>query len=198
MESKLLLDDGEITRTLERLAYQILEKHEKCENIMLVGIERRGADLARRLQKILSSTVNHEVALGTLDINLYRDDWTSMDASPRVGQSNIPQDVTGVAVILIDDVLYTGRTIRSALEAILDYGRPSSVELLVLIDRGHRELPIRADFVGKNVPSSSHENVRLFLEEVDGVSAVEVLEMAPGDRAGSAPLGAEQPQEREA
>ena len=93
MESKLLLDDGEITRTLERLAYQILEKHEKCENIMLVGIERRGADLARRLQKILSSTVNHEVALGTLDINLYRDDWTSMDASPRVGQSNIPQDV---------------------------------------------------------------------------------------------------------
>ena len=198
MESKLLLDDGEITRTLERLAYQILEKHEKCENIMLVGIERRGADLARRLQKILSSTVNHEVALGTLDINLYRDDWTSMDASPRVGQSNIPQDVTGVAVILIDDVLYTGRTIRSALEAILDYGRPSSVELLVLIDRGHRELPIRADFVGKNVPSSSHENVRLFLEEVDGVSAVEVLEMAPGDRAGSAPLGSDQPQEKEA
>ena len=198
MESKLLLDDGEITRTLERLAYQILEKHEKCENIMLVGIERRGADLARRLQKILSSTVNHEVALGTLDITLYRDDWTSMDASPRVGQSNIPQDVTGVAVILIDDVLYTGRTIRSALEAILDYGRPSSVELLVLIDRGHRELPIRADFVGKNVPSSSHENVRLFLEEVDGVSAVEVLEMAPGDRAGSAPLGLDQPQEKEA
>ena len=198
MESKLLLDDGEITRTLERLAYQILEKHEKCENIMLVGIERRGADLARRLQKILSSTVNHEVALGTLDINLYRDDWTSMDASPRVGQSNIPQDVTGVAVILIDDVLYTGRTIRSALEAILDYGRPSSVELLVLIDRGHRELPIRADFVGKNVPSSSHENVRLFLEEVDGVSAVEVLEMAPGDRAGSAPLGLDQLKEKEA
>ena len=154
MESKLLLDDGEITRTLERLAYQILEKHEKCENIMLVGIERRGADLARRLQKILSSTVNHEVALGTLDINLYRDDWTSMDASPRVGQSNIPQDVTGVAVILIDDVLYTGRTIRSALEAILDYGRPSSVELLVLIDRGHRELPIQADYVGRTINTS--------------------------------------------
>ena len=165
MESKLLLDDGEITRTLERLAYQILEKHEKCENIMLVGIERRGADLARRLQKILSSTVNHEVALGTLDINLYRDDWTSMDASPRVGQSNIPQDVTGVAVILIDDVLYTGRTIRSALEAILDYGRPSSVELLVLIDRGHRELPIQADYVGRTINTSREEHVDVLLEE---------------------------------
>lgn len=174
MESKLLLDDGEITRTLERLAYQILEKHEKCENIMLVGIERRGADLARRLQKILSSTVNHEVALGTLDINLYRDDWTSMDASPRVGKSNIPQDVTGVAVILIDDVLYTGRTIRSALEAILDYGRPSSVELLVLIDRGHRELPIQADYVGRTINTSREEHVDVLLEERDGKNEVRI------------------------
>ena len=174
MESKLLLDDGEITRTLERLAYQILEKHERCENIMLVGIERRGADLARRLQKILSSTVNHEVALGTLDINLYRDDWTSMDASPRVGQSNIPQDVTGVAVILIDDVLYTGRTIRSALEAILDYGRPSSVELLVLIDRGHRELPIQADYVGRTINTSREEHVDVLLEERDGKNEVRI------------------------
>ena len=100
--------------------------------------------------------------------------------------------------MLVDDVLFTGRTIRAALDALSDFGRPSCVQLAVLVDRGHRELPIRADFVGKNVPSSSHENVRLFLEEVDGVSAVEVLEMAPGDRAGSAPLGAEQPQESEA
>ena len=174
MESKLLLDDGEITRTLERLAYQILEKHEKCENIMLVGIERRGADLARRLQKILSSTVNHEVALGTLDITLYRDDWTSMDAPPRVGQSHIPQDVTGVAVILIADVLYTGRTIRSALEAILDYGRPSSVELLVLIDRGHRELPIQADYVGRTINTSREEHVDVLLEERDGKNEVRI------------------------
>ena len=143
MESKLLLDDGEITRTLERLAYQILEKHEKCENIMLVGIERRGADLARRLQKILSSTVNHEVALGTLDINLYRDDWTSMDASPRVGQSNIPQDVTGVAVILIDDVLYTGRTIRSALEAILDSAGPAPLSFWFSLTAGTASFPSR-------------------------------------------------------
>ena len=100
--------------------------------------------------------------------------------------------------MLVDDVLFTGRTIRAALDALSDFGRPSCVQLAVLVDRGHRELPIRADFVGKNVPSSSHENVRLFLEEVDGVSAVEVLEMAPGDRAGSAPLGFEQPQEKEA
>ena len=114
------------------------------------------------------------MALGTLDINLYRDDWTSMDASPRVGQSNIPQDVTGVAVILIDDVLYTGRSIRSALEAILDYGRPSSVELLVLIDRGHRELPIQADYVGRTINTSREEHVDVLLEERDGKNEVRI------------------------
>ena len=135
--------------------------------------------------------------LGALDISFYRDDFAT-HLSPEVHSTDIRFDIDGLTVVLVDDVLFTGRTIRAALDALSDFGRPSCVQLAVLVDRGHRELPIRADFVGKNVPSSSHENVRLFLEEVDGVSAVEVLEMAPGDRAGSAPLGFDQPQEKEA
>ncbi|MBR6467319.1 MAG: bifunctional pyr operon transcriptional regulator/uracil phosphoribosyltransferase PyrR [Desulfovibrio sp.] len=174
MESKLLLDSGEITRTLERLAYQIMEKHAGCENIMLVGIERRGADLARRLKKILAERADRDVPLGTLDINLYRDDWTSMEATPHVGQSFIPCDVTDISVVLVDDVLYTGRTIRSALEAILDYGRPASVELLVLIDRGHRELPIQANYVGRTINTSREEHVDVLLEERDQTSEVRI------------------------
>ena len=191
MESKLLLDSGEITRTLERLAYQIMEKHAGCENTMLVGIERRGADLARRLKKILAERAGRDVPLGTLDINLYRDDWTSMEATPHVGQSFIPCDVTDISVVLVDDVLYTGRTIRAALDALMDMGRPATVQLAVLIDRGHRQLPIRADFVGKNVPSAKDESVRLFLEETDGRSQVEIIAIGDGERAGSAPLGGE-------
>ncbi|MBR4747878.1 MAG: bifunctional pyr operon transcriptional regulator/uracil phosphoribosyltransferase PyrR [Desulfovibrio sp.] len=174
MESKLLLDSGEITRTLERLAYQIMEKHAGCENIMLVGIERRGADLARRLKKILAERADRDVPLGTLDINLYRDDWTSMEATPHVGQSFIPCDVTDLSVVLVDDVLFTGRTIRSALEAILDYGRPASVELLVLIDRGHRELPIQANYVGRTINTSREEHVDVLLEERDQTSEVRI------------------------
>ena len=174
MESNLLLDSGEITRTLERLAYQIMEKHAGCENTMLVGIERRGADLARRLKRILAERAGRDVPLGTLDINLYRDDWTSMEATPHVGQSFIPCDVTDISVVLVDDVLYTGRTIRSALEAILDYGRPASVELLVLIDRGHRELPIQANYVGRTINTSKEEHVDVLLEERDQTSEVRI------------------------
>ncbi len=174
MESKLLLDSGEITRTLERLAYQIMEKHAGCENTMLVGIERRGADLARRLKRILAERAGRDVPLGTLDINLYRDDWTSMEATPHVGPSFIPCDLTGASVVLVDDVLYTGRTIRSALEAILDYGRPASVELLVLIDRGHRELPIQANYVGRTINTSKEEHVDVLLEERDQTSEVRI------------------------
>ena len=147
--------------------------------------------------KILKGHLVTAPTLGALDISFYRDDFAT-HLSPEVHSTDIRFDIDGLTVVLVDDVLFTGRTIRAALDALSDFGRPSCVQLAVLVDRGHRELPIRADFVGKNVPSSSHENVRLFLEEVDGVSAVEVLEMAPGDRAGSAPLGSDQPQEREA
>ena len=191
------MDADEIERSLTRIAHQILEANHGASNIALVGILTRGDLLAHRLASKIKQIEGTDVPLGALDISFYRDDF-AMHLSPEVHSTDIRFDIDGLTVVLVDDVLFTGRTIRAALDALSDFGRPSCVQLAVLVDRGHRELPIRADFVGKNVPSSSHENVRLFLEEVDGVSAVEVLEMAPGDRAGSAPLGAEQPQEREA
>ena len=191
------MDADEIERSLTRIAHQILEANHGASNIALVGILTRGDLLAHRLASKIKQIEGTEVPLGALDISFYRDDF-AMHLSPEVHSTDIRFDIDGLTVVLVDDVLFTGRTIRAALDALSDFGRPSCVQLAVLVDRGHRELPIRADFVGKNVPSSSHENVRLFLEEVDGVSAVEVLEMAPGDRAGSAPLGSDKPQEKEA
>ena len=191
------MDADEIERSLTRIAHQILEANHGASNIALVGILTRGDLLAHRLASKFKQIEGTEVPLGALDISFYLDDFAT-HLSPEVHSTDIRFDIDGLTVVLVDDVLFTGRTIRAALDALSDFGRPSCVQLAVLVDRGHRELPIRADFVGKNVPSSSHENVRLFLEEVDGVSAVEVLEMAPGDRAGSAPLGSDQPQEKEA
>ena len=161
------MDADEIERSLTRIAHQILETNKGAGNIALVGIVTRGDLLAKRL-----------------------DDFAT-HLSPEVHSTDILFDLDGKDVVLVDDVLYTGRTIRAALDALMDIGRPSTVQLAVLVDRGHRQLPIRADFVGKNVPSSSDENVRLFLEEADGKSEVEILEIAPGSRAGSAPLGGE-------
>lgn len=167
-----LLSREDMARTLERLAYQVLERHHAPQELLLVGIQRRGADLARRLARVLGERLGREIPLGTLDINLYRDDWTSLSAMPALGASSIPLPLEGRQVILVDDVLYTGRTIRAALEAILDYGRPARVELLVLVDRGHRELPIHADYVGRTVNTSRTEQVNVLLEERDGVDEV--------------------------
>ena len=172
MPTTLLLEKSEMERVLERLASQIHERHAACDSIMLVGIERRGADLARRIAALLEARLGRSVPMGTLDINLYRDDWTSLVGKPRIGQSHITESVDGRVIILVDDVLYTGRTIRAALEALLDYGRPSSVELLTLIDRGHRELPIHADYVGRVVNTSRQEHVDVLLAERDGEDAV--------------------------
>ena len=172
MATTLLLEEHEMTRMLERLASQIMERHADCGHVMLVGIERRGADLAHRLAGLLQERLGHPVLLGTLDINLYRDDWTSLEAQPHIGQSRIPASVDGRVIVLVDDVLYTGRTIRAALEALLDYGRPRAVELLTLIDRGHRELPIHADYVGRAVNTSRQERVDVLLAERDGQDAV--------------------------
>lgn len=191
------MDADEIERSITRIAHQILEANHGASNIALVGILTRGDLLAHRLASKIKQIEGTDVPLGALDISFYRDDFAT-HLSPEVHSTDIRFDIDGLTVVLVDDVLFTGRTIRAALDALSDFGRPSCVQLAVLVDRGHRELPIRADFVGKNVPSSSHENVRLFLEEVDGVSAVEVLEMAPGDRAGSAPLGLDQLHEKEA
>lgn len=174
-----LLTREDMARTLERLAYQVLERHHGPGDLLLVGIQRRGVDLARRLARILGERSGCDIPLGTLDINLYRDDWTSLSAMPALGASSIPLPLEGRQVILVDDVLYTGRTVRAALEAILDYGRPNRVELLVLVDRGHRELPIHADYVGRSVNTSCAEQVNVLLEERDGVDEVRLSSPQP-------------------
>lgn len=184
------MDADEIERSLTRIAHQILETNKGAGNIALVGIVTRGDLLAKRLAEKIEAIEGTKVPLGKLDISFYRDDFLT-HLSPEVHATDILFNIDGKDIVLVDDVLYTGRTIRAALDAIMDLGRPATVQLAVLVDRGHRELPIRADFVGKNVPSASDENVRLFLEEVDGISAVEILSIEPGSRAGSAPLGGE-------
>ncbi len=171
METPLLRAD-DIDRLVERLALQIIERHGDCASLVLVGIQRRGVDLARRLAGRISERLEFALPLGTLDINLYRDDWTSLSGKPQIGRSSIPVRLDNKAVILVDDVLFTGRTIRSALEALLDYGRPRKVELLVLIDRGHRELPIHADYVGQTLETRRAEHVNVLLTERDGVDEV--------------------------
>lgn len=186
----VVMDAAEIERSLTRIAHQILEANHGAENLVLVGIVTRGDILARMLAKKIKEIEGVDLPLGSLDISFYRDDVFT-HRSPEIHGTNINFDIDGKTVVLVDDVLYTGRTIRSALEALTDLGRPAAVQLAVLVDRGHRELPIRADYVGKNVPSAKDESVRLFLEEVDGESCVEILDILPGARAAAAPLGGE-------
>ncbi|WP_283170400.1 bifunctional pyr operon transcriptional regulator/uracil phosphoribosyltransferase PyrR [Curtanaerobium respiraculi] len=184
----ICMDADEIERSLTRIAHQIVESNRGAGNIALVGIVTRGDVLASKLVDRIEQIEGVKVPLGHLDISFYRDDYLT-HLAPEVHETRIPFDIDGKDIVLVDDVLYTGRTIRAALDALMDIGRPKTVQLAVLVDRGHRELPIRADYVGKNVPSSSHENVRLFLREVDGRSEVDILDIEPGSRAGSAPLG---------
>ncbi len=184
----VVMDAGEIERSLTRIAHQILEKNKGAGNIAIVGIVTRGDLLAKRLVDKIEEIEGVRVPLGRLDISFYRDDFATY-VSPEVLSTDIMFDIDGLDVVLVDDVLYSGRTIRAALDALMDIGRPETVQLAVLIDRGHRQLPIRADYVGKNVPSAKDENVRLFLEESDGKSEVEILAIEKGKRAGSAPLG---------
>ena len=186
----ICMDAEEVERSLTRIAHQILEANRGAQGIAVVGIVTRGDLLAKRLVDKIEQIEGVRVPLGRLDISFYRDDFAT-HLSPEVLSTDIMFDLDGVTVVLVDDILYTGRTIRAALDALMDIGRPAAVQLAVLVDRGHRELPIRADFVGKNVPSASDENVRLFLEEVDGKTEVEILAMGEGGRAGAAPLGGE-------
>jgi pyrimidine operon attenuation protein/uracil phosphoribosyltransferase len=169
-ECKVILAGDEMRRTIERLAYEILERHGRCE--------RRGADLAERIKAVLDTRLGARIPLGKLDINLYRDDWTKLNTQPQINCTEIPYDLNGKDIILVDDVLFTGRTTRAALEAILDFGRPGRVELLVLVDRGHRELPIQADYVGKRVNTSSTEQVDVLVSERDELDRV-VLRTKP-------------------
>ncbi|HXJ67203.1 MAG TPA: bifunctional pyr operon transcriptional regulator/uracil phosphoribosyltransferase PyrR [Actinomycetota bacterium] len=167
-----LMDAAEVRRATTRIAHEILEKNKGASALALVGIAARGDDLARRLAAEIQRIEGAEVPVGALDITFYRDDIGLRAEAPEVHQTAIGFDIGGKTVVLVDDVLFTGRTIRAALDALVDFGRPRAVQLAVLVDRGHRELPIRADYVGKNVPTRHDENVRVALTETDGEDAV--------------------------
>jgi len=171
-----LMSASEIDRTLVRLAHEILEKTADLDQLAFIGIRRRGVPLAQRLAAKIETLENRRVPVGILDINLYRDDLSTVDIKPVLNATEIPFDVQGKDIVLMDDVLYTGRTIRAALDALFDQGRPKSVRLLVLIDRGHRELPIEATFVGRTVPTSQREIIEVMLTEVDGQDQVLLVE----------------------
>ena len=177
-----VMDSEAISRAVTRIAHEILEANKGAANLAFVGIVTRGAALAEILAAKVLEIEGAEVPVGTLDISFYRDDL-AIRLSPEVHRTDIPFDVEGRDVILVDDVLFTGRTIRAAMDAIMDYGRPCSIQLAVLVDRGHRELPIRSDFVGKNVPSSSRERVKVYLAALDGRDAAEILERVEGEDA---------------
>jgi pyrimidine operon attenuation protein/uracil phosphoribosyltransferase len=182
-EKAQLMSASEIDRTLVRLAHEILEKTKDLEQLAFIGIRRRGVPLAQRLSKKIESLENRAVPVGILDINLYRDDLSTVDIKPVVSSTEIPFSVEGKDIILMDDVLYTGRTIRAALDALFDHGRPARVQLLVLIDRGHRELPIEARFVGRNVQTTDLEIIEVKFQEIDGMEKVLLVERAAGEAA---------------
>ncbi|MCG0276953.1 MAG: bifunctional pyr operon transcriptional regulator/uracil phosphoribosyltransferase PyrR [Thermanaeromonas sp.] len=167
-----IMDADKMRRALVRIAHEILERNKGTENLVLVGIRRRGVPLAKRLQRIIEEIEGVKLPLGVLDITLYRDDLTTLSPHPVIHSTEIPFNITGKKVVLVDDVLFTGRTVRAALDALMDLGRPRSIQLAVLIDRGHRELPIRADYVGKNVPTSLKEEIAVQVKEIDGVDQV--------------------------
>jgi pyrimidine operon attenuation protein/uracil phosphoribosyltransferase len=162
------MDEDDVRRAITRIAHEILEKNGGVDGLAVVGIQTRGAFLARRVADVIHEIEGVKVPVGILDITLYRDDLQTIAEQPVVNESDIPFDVQGKTIVLVDDVLYTGRTVRAALDEIIDFGRPKSVQLAVIVDRGHRELPIRADYVGKNVPTSESEAVAVQIREKDG------------------------------
>ncbi len=169
------MDKEAVHRALTRIAHEIIEKNKGVEGICLIGIRTRGVFLAERLQKYIKQIENADVPMGILDITLYRDDLTMVGNKPIVHETLINFDITDKKIILVDDVLFTGRTVRAALDALIDFGRPSNIQLAVLVDRGHRELPIRADYAGKNIPTSLEQNVKVMLKETDEEKTDEVV-----------------------
>ena len=167
MSEKQILSPDDIRRAITRIAHEIAERNEGVHNVVLVGIRRRGVPLANRIASTMADFEGTKVPVGVLDITLYRDDLALRNPAPIVRSTDIPFDVSDRTVVLVDDVLYTGRTIRAALDALSDFGRPERIQCAVLVDRGHRELPIRADFVGKNVPTSRDEQIETRLQEID-------------------------------
>ena len=171
-----LMDEVAMGRAIKRIAHEIIERNRGTENLMLIGIQRRGVPLAQRIAAFIAQEENVELPVGTLDITFYRDDLSQLAEHPQVSASDIPANVTDMNVVMVDDVLYTGRTARCAMDAIMDMGRANTIQLAVLIDRGHRELPIRADYVGKNVPTSRQEMIEVNIAELDGQNMVNLIE----------------------
>ncbi|KAB7707989.1 bifunctional pyr operon transcriptional regulator/uracil phosphoribosyltransferase PyrR [Bacillus aerolatus] len=178
MEKATVMDEQAIRRALTRIAHEILEKNKGIENCVLVGIKTRGIYLAKRLAERIKQIEGQDIPVGDLDITLYRDDLSvkTENSDPEVKGSDIPVDITNKIVILVDDVLFTGRTVRAAMDAVMDIGRPSHIQMAALVDRGHRELPIRADYIGKNIPSASSERIVVALQEVDAMDRVTIHE----------------------
>lgn len=165
----------EMRRALVRIAHEVVEKNKGCQGVVFVGMRTRGVPLAQRLAAAISDFEGEDVPVGALDIGLYRDDLSYLATQPIIRPSAIPTGIAGKSVVLVDDVLFTGRSIRAAMDALIDYGRPRRIQLAVLVDRGHREIPIRADYVGKNIPTSLEEEVQVLLRETDGQDAVVLL-----------------------
>lgn len=172
-----IMDEAAISRSLKRIAHEIIEKNKGTDNLCLIGIKSRGVPLAKTIAKNINNIENCNLPVGELDINHYRDDLSEVCETPSVSTSIIPFDITGKDIILVDDVLFTGRTVRAAIEAIFSMGRPSSIQLAILVDRGHRELPFRADFVGKNVPTSTSEHISVNILEYDGNTSVKLYQL---------------------
>jgi pyrimidine operon attenuation protein/uracil phosphoribosyltransferase len=187
-----LMDAGRMARTLSRIAHEILERHPDTKRLALVGIRSRGVPLARRLARLIAEAAGKEPAVGALDIALYRDDFTSLAAQPITKGSDILFSIDGRTVVLVDDVLFTGRTVRAALDQLIDFGRPARIELAVLVDRGHRELPIRADYVGRSLSTSREEAVQVSVREEDGKDEVVLIPKTPA-RAAAKPARKAQP-----
>lgn len=175
MQAKEVVDQVTMKRALTRITYEIIERNQSIEEIVLVGIKTRGIYIAARIAERLKQLENIEVPVGELDITLYRDDKKEIAQEPELHSSAIPVSLEGKEVILIDDVLYTGRTIRAAMDAVMDFGRPRKISLAVLVDRGHRELPIRADYVGKNIPTAKKEEILVEMQELDGQDRIMIL-----------------------
>lgn len=176
-----LMNEEDIRKALLRLSHQVLEKGVEVDNLIIIGIQRRGVPLAKRMSKMIEEFKGKKPGTGILDITLYRDDLTQIAYQPVVRSTHIPFSIDNKRVVLIDDVLYTGRTVRAAIDVLIDFGRPQKIELAVLIDRGHREFPIRPDYVGKNVPTSSEERVEVKVKEIDGRDEVLLLKKAEVD-----------------
>lgn len=177
MERKIVMSKDEIDRALVRIAHEVLERNKGPEGLVVLGIMTRGLPLARRLAALIEKLEGARPPFGALDIGLYRDDLSSKSLWPSLRRTDLPEDVSGKKVVLVDDVLFTGRTVRAAMDAIIDLGRPQSIQLAVLVDRGHRQLPIRADYVGKNIPTSWSEQVEVKLSETDGEDLVAIVKM---------------------